>query len=111
MREYKLEEKLLGMELINGILKVRVQSGGCTKPDHFKLETYEAGLHTGPPYRVVLYRTVTDNCDQVVPEGLLLEFKFEEMITAEGNHPRPGDGIIVENIFVVGDVVEEPQAQ
>ncbi|GEM_PF-3776049 len=110
MRDYIIEEKLLGMELTNGVLKVRVQSGGCTKPEHFRIETFEAGLHAGPPYRVVIYRKETDNCGEIVPEGLLLEFKYEDMVTEEGNHPKPGDGIIVENIFVVGDVVRQTEA-
>jgi len=101
---YRQEEKLLGIELVNGVLKIRVQSGGCTKSDHFRLETYEAGLQAGQPYRVVLYRTEPDNCGEIVPEGLLLEFKFEDMITEEGTFPKPGDGIIVENIFTVGSI-------
>lgn len=103
VKAYRQEEKLLGLELINGILRVRVQSGGCTQKDHFRIETYEAGLQPGPPYRVVIYRTKPDNCGELVPEGLIVEFKFEEMITAEGHHPHAGDGVIVENIFVVGD--------
>lgn len=103
MKEYKMEEKLLGMELINGVLRVRVQSGGCTKKEHFIIETYEAGIHSGPPFRVVIYRIEPDNCTESVPEGLVVEFKFEQMITEDGYFPQKGDGIIVENIFVVGD--------
>lgn len=99
---YKIEEKLLGMELVGGILRVRVQSGGCTEKEHFIVETFEAGIHAGPPYRVVIYRTTPDECQNYAPEGLLVEFKFEEMITEEGSFPKPGDGIIVENIFMVG---------
>lgn len=100
--QYKIEEKLLGMELISGVLRVRVQSGGCTKKEHFIIETYEAGIHAGPPYRVVIYRIEPDNCDNYIPEGLVVEFQYDQMITEEGSFPRPGDGIIVENIFMVG---------
>ncbi|OFZ53392.1 MAG: hypothetical protein A3D92_05290 [Bacteroidetes bacterium RIFCSPHIGHO2_02_FULL_44_7] len=99
---YKIEEKLLGMELISGVLRVRVQSGGCTKKEHFRIETFEAGIHAGPPYRVVIYRMEPDNCDAYVPEGLVVEFQYKDMVTEEGSYPKPGDGIIVENIFMVG---------
>lgn len=101
INEYKIEEKLLGLELIDGLLRIRVQSRGCTKKEHFRVETYEAGLQSGQPYRIVIYRTEPDNCDADIPEGIVVEFTFDEMLTEEGTFPKPGDGIIVENIFMV----------
>lgn len=71
-------EVLMGVEITNDKLKIRVSSGGCTKKDSFIINVIK-GFTGIPPYLIEIYRILPDSCDGYMPEGDLLEYNLSEL--------------------------------
>lgn len=71
-------ETLLGIELEDGKMKIRVPSNGCTGKDSFKIEVIK-GFTGVPPYIVEIYRLFPDYCKAWLPDGVVLEYDLEEL--------------------------------
>ncbi|MDX2360758.1 MAG: hypothetical protein QNK23_08120 [Crocinitomicaceae bacterium] len=103
VEELRKEEVLLGMELHENTLHLRVKSNGNTEEADFDIDVFEAGVKGGQPYRIVIYRMEEDEGTAPIPNGVVLKFPFKDLKTIERLYPKPGDGIIIENLFAVGE--------
>ena len=97
--EEKQEERLMGLELINGVFRIRVQSNGGTKKEHFEINNSATGYTGGSPFLITIFRTVPDEGKKKMPDGVVLEFTFDELKTIDGTIPSLEDEIIIENLF------------
>jgi hypothetical protein len=71
-------ETLMGVEIIEDKLKIRVSSGGCTDKDSFRINVIK-GFTGIPPYIVEIYRIIPDYCKRYMPEGVVLEYKLSDI--------------------------------
>lgn len=71
-------EKLMGIEIEGGKLKIRVATGGCTTKESFQINVIK-GFTGIPPYIVEIYRIIPDYCDAFFPEGIVLEYDLKEV--------------------------------
>ena len=98
--EEKQEEKLMGLELINGVFRIRVHSNGETKKEHFEITNSATGFTGGSPFLMTIFRIVPDEGADKIPEGVILEYTYGELKTADGKIPEKDDEIIIENLFM-----------
>ncbi|MEM9101904.1 MAG: hypothetical protein AAGB12_06240 [Pseudomonadota bacterium] len=84
-------EPLYAMDMNDERLQVRVYSGGCTKKEHFSIETLETEKAT----ELTLVRIKPDFCKVRVMGGQVLEFPMSQ-IKVKKNQP-----IMVQNPFVM----------
>ena len=68
------DEPIYGVLVSADGLDVRVDSGGCTQPEHFT-----AFVEPGETALVHLVRTQPDMCELYVPEGELLHFTWAQL--------------------------------
>ena len=99
--DYRMEESLLGMELISGVFRIRVESRGATKKSHFEIDVVAIGDNDSSPYRITVYRVLADAGSNNVVGGIELEYEYQELRTNLGRNPKAGDDIIVENLFTM----------
>ena len=71
-------ENLMGIEIENEKLKIRVSTGGCTTKESFQINVIK-GFTGIPPYLVEIYRVIPDPCKGFFPEGVVLEYKLKEL--------------------------------
>lgn len=75
--EKKLE-LIRGLDIINSKMIVRVESGGCTEKEHFKIEVNK-GITQEPPFIIEIYRTIPDECEAYLPDGVVIEFDLSDL--------------------------------
>ena len=71
-------ENLMGIEILDQKLKIRVYSGGCTSKDSFRINVIK-GFTGIPPYIVEIYRIIPDYCKAYLPDGVVLEYDLQEL--------------------------------
>jgi hypothetical protein len=71
-------ETLMGVQITNDKLKLRVFTGGCTSKDSFNINVIK-GFTGIPPYIIEIYRIVPDHCRGFFPEGIELDFELKEL--------------------------------
>jgi hypothetical protein len=71
-------ETLMGIEITNDKLKIRVPSNGCTTKENFKI-VVNKGFTGVPPYWIEIYRVVPDYCEAHIPDGIELEYDLKEL--------------------------------
>ena len=71
-------ETIMGIEIIDDLLKIRVPSGGCTTKDSLRINVIK-GFTGVPPYFLEIYRVVPDSCRAFLPNGTVLEYKLPEL--------------------------------
>lgn len=98
-QEEKKEEKLLGLEVLNGVFRMRVSSKGNTKKEDFLITNVDTGNKSGAPYLITIERIKADNGTSEVQDGVVIEYSLEELKTDRGFTPNVGDELIVENVF------------
>lgn len=91
--ERKLE-LLRGLDISDDQLNIRVDSGGCTKKEHFEIEIIK-GITGQPPFIIEIYRIIPDECEAFMPNGVLLEFSLKELAL------KPTDILEIKNKFKI----------
>lgn len=71
-------ERIMGIEIKDGKLMIRVATGGCTTKESFKINVIK-GFTGIPPYLVEIYRVIPDYCKAYIPEGVVLEYELKEL--------------------------------
>lgn len=71
-------ERLIGFRHTDDKLIIRVKSGGCTQKEHFKVEI-NSGFTGMSPVFATVYRLTPDHCKANIPNGIEVEFTFEEL--------------------------------
>lgn len=72
------EEAVLGIEMLQDELRIRVPSGGCTTKEHIHVEVNK-GFTGMPPFQVTVYRVQPDFCRAYLPDGVVLTYTLEEL--------------------------------
>lgn len=68
-------EPLLAYEVTDEGVSFRVKTGGCTRKEHFRLDP----PGTESDHAIALRRDVPDHCKGNFPEGIEIQFTFEEL--------------------------------
>lgn len=76
-------------------VSVRVYTGGCTDKSHFVWKKSQ-DLANKEPIELVLHRTQKDNCYAHIPEGIALDFSYDEL------------GVAADAVFTIGNPVVMP---
>lgn len=76
-------------------VSVRVYTGGCTDKSHFEW-TKSQDTANKEPIELVLHRTKKDNCYAHIPEGIVLDFSYDEL------------GVAADAVFTIGNPVVMP---
>lgn len=76
-------------------VSVRVYTGGCTDKSHFEW-TKSQDTANKEPIELVLHRTQKDNCYAHIPEGIALDFSYDEL------------GVAADAVFTIGNPVVMP---
>ncbi len=71
-------ENILGIEMVDDKLNIRVHSNGCTSKESFKVNVIK-GFTGLPPYILEVYRVKPDWCRMYVPNGIVLEYTLAEL--------------------------------
>ena len=72
-------EELLGLTVDAEGVTFQVRSGGCTRPENFKIERFESG-----PVQLLVTRTVPDRCEAFFPYGTTFKVSYSHLRLAEG---------------------------
>ena len=67
-------EELLGFTVDAGGVTFQVRTGGCTRPENFRVERFG-----GAPTQLLLIRTVEDRCEAFVPYGTTFKVSYQHL--------------------------------
>jgi hypothetical protein len=79
-------ENILGVEILNQKLFIRVSTGGCTTKSSFEVRI-NRGITNVPPYFLEIYRIIPDPCNGHFPDGVVLEYDFRKDLKIEPTTP------------------------
>jgi len=79
-------EELLGLTSTPEGITFQVRTGGCTRPENFKIQRFG-----GRPTQILLIRTVPDFCEALVPFGTTFTVSYSQL------RLNPGEGFVVLN--------------
>jgi len=71
-------EELLGFTVDAGGVTFQVRTGGCTRPENFRVERFG-----GAPTQLLLIRTVEDRCEAFVPYGTTFKVSYQQLRLAD----------------------------
>ena len=72
-------EELLGLTVNAEGVTFQVRTGGCTRPENFKVQRYGTA-----PIQLLLTRTVADPCDAFFPYGTTFTVSYSQLRLADG---------------------------
>jgi len=67
-------EEILGVTIDPGGVTFQVRTGGCTRPENFRVERFGSD-----PTQLLLIRTVEDRCEAFVPYGTTFKVSYQQL--------------------------------
>lgn len=67
-------EELLGVAIDAEGVTFQVRTGGCTRPEHFRVQRF-----SGAPTQLLLTRIVEDRCEALFPYGTTFKLSYGQL--------------------------------